>query len=112
MSPTNTLAYFAPVGSDEEEKRSLILPPEVAAFPVSKKEEESDELLGVKAVSELLGLAINTIHKKAYRKELPHMKRGKFLYFKRSEIMEYLNRGKVLSNDELEELARKKLKGK
>lgn len=80
--------------------------------PNSQKEEESDELLGVKAVSELLGLAINTIHKKAYRKELPHMKRGKFLYFKRSEIMEYLNRGKVLSNDELEELARKKLRGK
>ncbi len=80
--------------------------------PNSQKEEEADELLGVKAVAELLGLAINTIHKKAYRKELPHMKRGKNLYFKKSEILEYLNRGKVLSNDELEELARKKMKGR
>lgn len=80
--------------------------------PTSQKEVEADELLGVKAVSELLGLAINTIHKKAYRKELPHMKRGKFLYFKRSEIMEYLNRGKVLSNDEIQLLANKKLNSK
>jgi hypothetical protein len=78
----------------------------------AQKEEEDDELLGVKDVSELLGLAINTIHKKASKKVLPHMKRGKNLYFKRSEILEYLNRGKVLSNDEIEELARKKLKGK
>lgn len=80
--------------------------------PIVENDADTDELLNVKATAVLLGLAVNTIHKKAYRKELPHMKRGKNLYFKKSEILEYLNRGKVLSNDEIEELARKKLKGR
>jgi predicted DNA-binding transcriptional regulator AlpA len=70
---------------------------------------DNDQLLDVKGVAELLGLAIPTIHSKVNRNELPYMKRGKFLYFKKSEILEYLNRGKVLSNDEIELLARKKL---
>ena len=70
---------------------------------------DTDQLLDVKGVAELLGLAIPTIHSKVNRNELPYMKRGKYLYFKKSEIMEYLNRGKVLSNDEIELLARKKL---
>jgi excisionase family DNA binding protein len=73
---------------------------------------DTDQLLDVKGVAELLGLAIPTIHSKVNRNELPYMKRGKYLYFKKSEIMEYLNRGKVLSNDEIELLASKKLNSK
>jgi excisionase family DNA binding protein len=75
-------------------------------------EVETEKLLDIQGVSELLGLAKATIYSKLSRNELPYMKRGKKVYFKEKEILEYLNRGKVLSNDELEELARKKLKGK
>jgi excisionase family DNA binding protein len=75
-------------------------------------EVETEKLLDIQGVSDLLGLAKATIYSKLSRNELPYMKRGKKVYFKEKEILEYLNRGKVLSNDEIEELARKKLKGK
>jgi len=68
---------------------------------------ETDRLLVVDDVVKILGLAKATIYSKTSRNELPYMKRGKKLYFRESEIMKYLKDGKVLSNDEVQENARK-----
>ena len=66
-----------------------------------------DKILSVIEVAELLGLAKATIYTKVNRKELPHMKRGKNLYFSEKEINEYLKGGKILSNEEIDEISKK-----
>lgn len=72
----------------------------------------SEKLLVIDDVVKLLGLAKQTIYKKTRDKELPHFKRGKIIYFKESEIMEYINGGKILSNEEIEQKAAMNLKKK
>jgi excisionase family DNA binding protein len=73
---------------------------------------ESDKLLVIDDIVKLLGLAKQTIYSKTNKKELPHFKRGNRIYFKESEIMEYINGGKILSNEEIEKKAALKLKKK
>lgn len=65
-----------------------------------------DKVLSVMEVSKILGLAKATIYSKVSRRELPHMKRGKILYFSEKEINEYIKGGKVLSNTEIDEISR------
>ena len=64
------------------------------------------KVLSVDEVSKLLGLAKATIYSKTSRNELPFTKRGKRLYFIEKEIIEYLKGGKILSNDEIDEISK------
>jgi excisionase family DNA binding protein len=66
-----------------------------------------DKVLSIDEVSKLLGLAKATIYSKVSKRELPHMKRGKNLYFSEKEINGYLKGGKILSNDEIDEISKK-----
>jgi excisionase family DNA binding protein len=47
-------------------------------------------------------LSVPTMYSKVSKGELPSMKRGKRLYFSRSELMSYIKQGRRSSNDELE----------
>lgn len=67
----------------------------------SPKETE-EKLLTVEAAAAFLSLSTPTIYSKVSRNELPFMKRGKRLYFSQKELLEYLQRGRVKSNDELQ----------
>lgn len=64
--------------------------------------QEPDDLLTVKACAELLSLSIPTIYGKLHRRELPAMKRGKRVYFRRSEILEYLEQGRKKTISEIQ----------
>jgi excisionase family DNA binding protein len=66
-----------------------------------------DKYLSIDEVSTILGLAKSTIYSKVNRKELPHMKRDKRLYFSKEEINGYIKGGKILSNDEVDEISKK-----
>ena len=56
---------------------------------------EQEELLTVPQLAELLSLSIPTIYGLIHRRELPAMKRGKRVYFNRTEILEYLEKGRI-----------------
>jgi excisionase family DNA binding protein len=64
--------------------------------------ETEEKLLTVEAAASFLSLSVPTIYSKVSRNELPFMKRGKRLYFSQIELLEYLKRGRVKSNDELQ----------
>lgn len=66
------------------------------------QKEPEDKVLNVEEAAKFLHLAVPTIRSKASRKELPFMKRGKLLYFSQKELTDYLKKGKVKSNDEVE----------
>lgn len=54
----------------------------------------SDELLTVQQASELVNLAVPTLYSKVSLKEIPYCKKGKRLYFSRSELIEWITEGK------------------
>lgn len=67
---------------------------------VSKKVDE-DEILNVKQASELLDLAVPTIYSLTSNRILPHSKRGKKLYFSKSELVAWVQSGKRKTVSEL-----------
>jgi excisionase family DNA binding protein len=64
-----------------------------------------EEFLTITQAAELIGLKKPTIYSKTSQKEIPHFKRGKKLYFKRSELEQWLISGRVLTNTELDSIA-------
>lgn len=60
----------------------------------SKTQNDQKELLSIDEVSELLNLAKPTIYGLTSRRELPFFKTGKKLYFKRSELLSWIEKGK------------------
>jgi len=73
---------------------------------ISKK-----EYLNVYEIADLLGLSKSSIYAKVSKRELPHIKRGKRLYFLREDISEYLNSKRVATLEELEGSASIKVRG-
>jgi len=64
--------------------------------------ENPDKLLTIEAGGEFLHLTRASIYSKVSRGEIPHMKRGKRLYFSTEELTEYLKAGRVKTREEIE----------
>jgi len=67
--------------------------------------EQPEQLLTIQAAADFLSLTVPTMYSKVSKGELPVMKRGKRLYFSRTELLEYLKDGRKKSNDEIEQEA-------
>lgn len=63
---------------------------------------QQDELLNIQQAAEFLSLSVPTMYSKVSKCELPVMKRSKRLYFSRTELMDYLKKGRKQSNAEIE----------
>lgn len=61
-----------------------------------------EQLLTIQQAAEFLSLSVPTLYSKVSKGELPVMKRGKRLYFSRTELMEYIKEGRKKSNAEIE----------
>jgi len=68
-----------------------------------EKNETQDKLLNVDEACDLLHLEKPTVYSKVSRGELPHMKKGKRLYFSKESLLEYIHSGRVKTNEELQE---------
>ena len=53
-----------------------------------------ERLLTIQEAAEFLSLSVPTLYSKVSKGELPVMKRGKRLYFSRTELMEYIKQGR------------------
>jgi excisionase family DNA binding protein len=63
------------------------------------------DTLGLKEAAELLKFKITTLYEKTSRKLIPHFKKGNKLYFKRAELEEWIQKGKVKTQSEIEDKA-------
>jgi len=61
---------------------------------------KEEKFLNIQETADFLNLKRATIYTKVSRRELPFMKRGKRLYFSKSELLEYLKKGKVKTQSE------------
>ena len=62
-----------------------------------------EQLFTIQKASEFLNLSVPTIYGKVSRNEIPYMKRGKRLYFSRTELMDYLKGGRKKSEEEIKD---------
>jgi excisionase family DNA binding protein len=75
---------------------------------LSKKDDVDvtrDILFNTDEASAFLHVAKPTLYSKVCRGELPHMKKGKRLYFSKEALLEYIHSGRVKTNEELQESA-------
>ena len=68
-------------------------------------EKEQTNLLTVEEAAKFLNLSESTIYSKVNKKELPVMKKGKRLYFFKSELLNYIKSGKVSPIKEINDRA-------
>jgi excisionase family DNA binding protein len=74
--------------------------------------ERPEHFNNIQEAAEFLHLTVPTLYSKVSKGELPYMKRGKRLYFSRTELMEYLKEGRKKSNAEIEQEAEAYLSNK
>ena len=77
-----------------------------ATIPPDKLESVESEFLDIKSTSELLNLAVPTIYSLVSKREIDSYKRGKKLYFKKSELLQWIQSGKRRTTSELKVMAR------
>jgi excisionase family DNA binding protein len=66
---------------------------------------QQEQFLTIQEAAEFLHLTVPTMYSKASKSELSFMKRGKRLYFSRTELMEYIKEGRKKSNAEIKQEA-------
>jgi excisionase family DNA binding protein len=60
------------------------------------------ETFSIKEAASFLKLKITTLYEKTSRKLIPHFKKGNKLYFNRVELEDWINQGKVKTQQEIE----------
>jgi len=72
--------------------------------------EPEEELLNFDHACDFLGIAKSTGYQRVNRGEIPHFKKGRRLYFRKSELVKYIESGRRKTRKELEEAAAEYLK--
>jgi excisionase family DNA binding protein len=67
----------------------------------TSRSDEEDKWLTIQEASALLNLAKQTLYAKVSKNEIPYSKRGKKLYFLKSELTEYISSGKKKTSEDL-----------
>lgn len=63
------------------------------------------EVLNLNQAAEYVSLSKSAIYKKTSERNIPHFKQGKKLYFKRSELDEWLTEVRIFTHAEIEKQA-------
>jgi excisionase family DNA binding protein len=62
----------------------------------------NEPMVTVGEAAKITNLAVNTLYDKTQAKAIPHYKMGKRLYFRPSELLAWLRKGRVMTQDEIE----------
>ncbi|GGB64698.1 hypothetical protein GCM10007424_00750 [Flavobacterium suaedae] len=65
-----------------------------------------EELLTITEAAKFLNLSVATLYSKVSRNEIPVCKKGKRLYFLKSELTAWIQSGKIPTNEEIMERSR------
>jgi predicted DNA-binding transcriptional regulator AlpA len=69
----------------------------------ANQKNEQDAFLGVEQAASFLGIAKATLYGKCSKLLIPHFKQGKKLYFRQSELTDYLQSGKRKSIQDIQQ---------
>ncbi len=62
----------------------------------------NEQMVSVAEAAKITGLAMNTLYDKTHRREIPHYKKGKRLYFRPAELIAWIANGRVMTRNEIE----------
>jgi excisionase family DNA binding protein len=79
---------------------------------LANRPENSDKLFNVKEAATFLDIAAQTLYGYTSNRTIPFIKKGKKLYFRKSELDNWLSEGKRLTKEEISDRAFKKEKRK
>ena len=68
-----------------------------------------EEIMTIDVAAKFLSLSKSRIYKLTSGREIPHSKKGKRLYFKRSELIEWISKGKQMTMEDIDREAEKYL---
>ena len=66
---------------------------------------ETDEIGGVELATRITGKAKPTIYDLAHKRQIPHSKKGKQLYFSKRELLEWIHSGRRKTAAEIQSAA-------
>lgn len=73
--------------------------------PSGENQATFNEILDVNGVAEYLNLTKATIYSMTHKREIVHYKRGKKLYFYKSDMDDFISQGRVKTMEEIEQEA-------
>jgi excisionase family DNA binding protein len=74
--------------------------------PASEKSKQnSDDFLSIKEASEFLKLAVTTIYSLTSKRLIPYYKKGKKLFFRKDDLLKWMNSGRCKDQSEISGLA-------
>ncbi len=76
-----------------------------APHPIIQTKADLKEVLNIDQAAEYVSLSKSAIYKKTSERNIPHFKKGKKLYFKRSELDSWLTELRINTNTEIERQA-------
>ena len=62
-----------------------------------------EPLINVQEAAGITGLSVYTLYEKTCRKEVPHYKKGKRLYFRATELLKWITQGRVKTQTEIQQ---------
>ena len=68
---------------------------------MQKTADEKDEINGIELAVEITKLSKSTIYSLVSKRQIPHSKKGKRLYFSRTDLLEWIKNGKRKTKSEL-----------
>ena len=64
---------------------------------------DDEVLINVQEAAGVTGLSVNTLYEKTCRREVPHYKKGKRLYFRATELLKWITQGRVKTQTEIQQ---------
>lgn len=95
MKPNNIIII------DKIDLEELIQKAVKNAVQNAQKAKPTDELMDVEQASRFLHLAKQTLYGLTSERLIPFLKRGKRIYFKREELLNWVNQGKMKTREEI-----------
>ena len=63
---------------------------------------DNEQMVKIDEAAKIVGLAVNTIYDKTHRREIPFYKKGKRIYFRESELLAWIEKGRMMTQDEID----------
>jgi len=73
--------------------------------------EPEKEILSIEEAANLLGISKQTIYQHVHNRKIPHSKRGRRLFFRRSELNDWIDKGRKKTIAEIDDDVREYMKG-
>lgn len=77
-----------------EELKSILKEVISSALPYRDNDERTDSIFDVREAASYLKISMSSLYSLTSKREIPHFKRGKKLYFKQDELVLWISEGK------------------